>query len=252
MARCLRDRMRSMSLPGRDKESGARCDTSIRCDVWFGDIATVSGAHLELLDQVEKQRRQRYRQPADQDRFVLGAALIRLVAAARIGTEPRKVRVERACPGCGQPHGKPQLPGTGLHVSISHSGDLVALALTSVAPVGVDVEKVTDRDVADLARSVVGPGEPIAVPADLYTYWCRKEAIVKATGDGLQLPFPEVVVSPADQPARLVSYAGTTLRCAVADLSATGGYAAAVAVLAAGRLDVTIRDAGEVLLTAAR
>jgi 4'-phosphopantetheinyl transferase len=240
-----------MSHSGSDTksnpESGPECDIRIGCDVWFGDIHTAGAAHLDLLDEVEKGRRERYRQAADQDRFALGAALIRLVAAARSGVAPHEVRVDRTCPGCAQPHGKPQLPGTGLHVSVSHSGDLVALALTDVAPIGVDVEVLTGRDVAGLARSVVGPGEPIAAARDFYTYWCRKEAIVKATGDGLRVPLPEVVVSPADQAARLVSYAGALPPCSVTDLPVGDGYAAAVAVLADGRLDVAVHNAGQVL-----
>jgi 4'-phosphopantetheinyl transferase len=241
-----------MSLTGSDTQSRPECDIRIGCEVWFGDIHTIGAAHLELLDDIELGRRERYRQPADQDRFTLGAALIRLVAGARTGAAPHEVRVDRTCPGCAQPHGKPQLPGTGLHVSVSHSGDLVALALTACAPVGVDVEALSGRDVAGLARSVVGPAEPIAAPRDFYTYWCRKEAIVKATGDGLRVPLPEVVVSPADQAARLVSYAGAPPACAVADLPARDGYAAAVAVLADGRLDVTVHDAATVLTAMVR
>jgi 4'-phosphopantetheinyl transferase len=241
-----------MSLTGSDYASRPECDIPIGCEVWFGDIRTVGTAHLDLLDEVELGRRERYRQPADQDRFALGAALIRLVASARTGVAAGQVRVDRTCPGCAQPHGKPQLPGTGLHVSVSHSGDLVALALATLAPVGVDVEVFSGRDVAGLARSVVGAAEPIAVPADFYTYWCRKEAIVKATGDGLRVPLPEVVVSPADQAARLVSYAGARPPCAVADLPAPPGYAAAAAVLADGRLDVTLHDAADVLAALVR
>lgn len=251
----LVDRIRSMSQSGPDTASSplrAALDVSaqpprIACQVWFADIHSVRPGHLELLDEVERGRRERYRQDADKDRFTIGAALVRLLVAAQTQTEPARVRVDRSCHRCPQPHGKPRIIDADLHVSVSHSGDRVAVGLSGAAPVGVDVEAISGRDVTGLARTVIGPTEPIGSPRDFYTYWCRKEAIVKATGDGLQVPLIDVVVSAADTPARLVSYQGAGLPCAVADLRAGAGYAAAVAVLADGELDVHIEDAAAVL-----
>jgi 4'-phosphopantetheinyl transferase len=215
--------------------------------VWFADLASVRPAHLRLLNDVEQERRGRYRQEADRARFTVGAALLRLVVADELGVGPTDVRVDRTCARCGEPHGKPRVSGADVYVSISHSGDKVALALTREAAIGVDVEAIGVRDVAGLARTVLVAAEPLSRPADFFTYWCRKEAIVKATGDGLQVPLIEVVVSAADEPARLITYRGAALISSVCDLPIDGGYAAALAVLAEGEIDVSIHQAADVL-----
>jgi len=92
-------------------------------------------------------------------------------------------------------HGKPELPGAGLHFNTSHSGDYVALAFTRVAPVGVDIEQVrgdiTRRE--QIAERHFAPGETrqlMALPESdrlraFFDLWTRKEAFVKARGDGL-------------------------------------------------------------------
>lgn len=220
----------------------------LRCTVWLASTAEAGPGHVALLDPVERGRRAALRRPADRDRFTLAAALLRLAVAGATGRPPRAVRVERSCRDCGAPHGRPRLPGTGLHASVSHSAGRVAVALTRAAPVGVDVEQVRPTgDLAALARTVLAPTEPLRDPADLFTYWCRKESVVKATGDGLQARLTEVVVGPADEPPRLVSYHGAALPAAVADVPAGPGYAAAVTVLAAGRLEVTLAPAGDLL-----
>jgi 4'-phosphopantetheinyl transferase len=226
--------------------------STIVCDVWLADIGLERPAHRALLNEIEQQRRARYRQDADRTRFTVAAALLRLVASAQTGIAATSVHIDRTCPGCAEPHGKPRIVGTGLHASISHSGDRVALAVSRAAPVGVDVESITRRDVVDLAPTVLAAAEPLSGTEDFYTYWCRKEAVVKATGDGLRVPLRQVVVSPADTPARLISYQDGTLAATMRDLPIEDGYRAALAVLAEGDLEVRIHDATELLLGAGR
>jgi len=222
----------------------------VRCTVWLADTRQARPGHAALLDDRERGRRAALRHPVDRARFTLAAALLRLAVAGAVGGSPGAVRVERTCPDCGAPHGRPRLPGTGLHASVSHSAGRVVVALSAAAPVGVDVERVrSGPDVAALARTVLAAGEPLGAPAELFTYWCRKEAVVKATGEGLRVPLGEVVVGPARQPARLVSYRGAPLAAALADLPAGPGYAAAVAVLGSGRPEVWMADPGDLLGT---
>lgn len=223
----------------------------IECTVWVAGLGLAHPAHVDMLNPAERERHAAYRMAADRDRFAIGAALLRLVAAAELGVGAAAVPVDRACRRCQAQHGKPRIPETGLHVSISHSGDKVVLALTRVAPIGVDVEEMARRDTAGLARSVLAPGEQITGPADFYTYWCRKEAVVKATGDGLRVPFVNVVVSPPGAPARLVSYQDKPIACTISDLATTAGYAGAIAVLADGELLVRMHDAADLLRAAA-
>lgn len=94
---------------------------------------------------------------------------------------------------------------------------------------------------------MLAPAEQLRDPVDLFTYWCRKESVVKATGDGLQAGLAEVVLGPAAEPPRLLSYRGAPQPAAVADVPAGPGYAAAVTVLAAGRLEITLGRAADLL-----
>jgi 4'-phosphopantetheinyl transferase len=235
------------------RHGGVPASPALDCVVWLADIAAVAPRHADLLDEAERGRRAGYRLDADRDRFTAAAALLRLVASAHQGVAPAALRLDRTCARCGAPHGKPRLPDSDAHVSISHSGERVAVALTDAAPIGVDIELLTERDVLGLAHSVVSPAEPIAEPRDFYTYWCRKEAVVKATGDGLRVPLVQVVVSPASAPARLIAYPARSgepvdpAGCSLRDLPVEGGYAAAVAVLAAGELGVELVDGTSVL-----
>jgi 4'-phosphopantetheinyl transferase len=225
-----------------ERETGA-----LRCQVWMVDPGRVPRRYAGLLDPTERGRRDRYLRDGDRARFAAAAVLLRLAAAAAAGTPPERVRVDRACDRCGQQHGRPRLPGTGLHASVSHAGDLVAVALCRAAPVGVDVEQVGDRDVAALVAACLADDEPLAGPADFYRYWCRKEAVVKATGEGLRAPLAQVRVSPADRPARLLSYRGAGLVAALRDLPVPAGYVGAVCVLHAGPLEVELPDPGQLL-----
>lgn len=201
---------------------------------WYGD----------LLDAGERERRSALRQAADRARFTAATAVVKLAAGRRLGIPAGRVRIDRQCADCGRPHGRPRLPGLGLSVSISHSGDRVAVALASGPPVGVDVERVVPVDVAALAGQVLAAPEQAADPAELLRYWTRKEAVVKATGDGLRTPLSGVVVAPPGQPARLDSYAGRPgLHAILHDLAPGYGYLAALAVLAPGPLVVRDRDA---------
>jgi 4'-phosphopantetheinyl transferase len=90
---------------------------------------------------------------------------------------------------------------------------------------------------------VLDPQEPINQPEDMLTYWCRKESVVKATGDGLRVLMREVVVSPAESPARLIRYPGRELVAWMTDLDLGPSYAAALTVLTAGSVTVDLRSA---------
>lgn len=87
--------------------------------------------------------------------------------------------------------GKPYFADSPLHFSISHTKHRVFCALADV-PVGLDAEE-TDRAVSPLlAKKVLSPGEyaQYAAAADkpqaLLRFWVLKEALVKATGEGLR------------------------------------------------------------------
>ena len=221
-----------------------------RCEVHVGRIQDLRPAHLALLDDQERARAERYRLPADRDRFRLGAVLLRAAAAWHLDVLPANVAVDRTCGRCGAQHGRPRLPGTGLHASVSHSGEVVAIAIAWCGPVGVDVEAVRAIDFAAITESVCTPAERIEVrtETDFFTVWTRKEAVLKATGEGLSRPMSSLQVTPpSSAPALLGLDSGPPPACRLADISVGDGYRACVAVLTADPVTVSILDASELL-----
>jgi 4'-phosphopantetheinyl transferase len=215
--------------------------------VWWAGPADARTAHLGLLNPVELARRETLRQAADRDRFTAAAALLRLVTGQLTGLAPDRVPVERTCDRCGRPHGKPHIAGYDVHVSVSHSGQRVAVA-TAAAPVGIDVEQLRDVPFAELGEHTLGPGEHAADLAGFFTYWARKESAVKATGDGLSVPLSGVQVSPPDEPARLLGYqTRPELVATMRDLSPGPGYAGAVTVLTHEPWQLTEQDGSPLL-----
>jgi 4'-phosphopantetheinyl transferase len=226
-----------MTASGRLGSSAGR---PARCVVWLAEIVSMSVAP-ELLDTEERARRSSLPIGEERVRFTAGAALISSVTGAYTGTAPQDLRVDRSCPDCRVRHGKPEVPGTGLHLSLSHSGRLVALAVTRQAPVGVDIEAITRRNIDGLWRMILAPGERRSTAAGFYTCWCRKESVVKATGDGLRTPLTSVAVSGATGPAVLRRYRDQTPAAAMSDFIPAVGYAGAVTVLTDGPLELDVR-----------
>jgi 4'-phosphopantetheinyl transferase len=230
----------------------------MRCDVWWSAPVVATPRLVALLDDVERERYGSYRREIDQRRFLTGRTLIRTVAAERLGIDPSAVRLDASCFDCGKPHGKPRVvDGAGLEVSVSHSGSWVALAVTDGAPVGVDVEEIRDAEVDSLAGIAFSAAEKATfaeVPAEsrqaaFFTYWSRKEAVVKATGKGMSVPMSSLTLSRHDEPPRVVASESSEVDTAVvrmADLAVDSGYRACVAVFTAEPLDVSVHDTREV------
>jgi 4'-phosphopantetheinyl transferase len=210
----------------------------------------LAGAAADLLSDVEQARADRLRQPDDRLRSTTAAALLRVVAGDLAGVPPADLDVVRRCRSCGGPHGRPELPGTGLHASVSHAGGWCVVALTDLGPVGVDVEAVRQVDVAALSSAVLAPEEAVPDLPGFYVLWTRKEAVVKATGEGLLVPLDQVVVAAPGEPPTLVRCPGVADGGGVIrDLAAPQGYAAALAVLPAPGREVA--DVRETVLVAA-
>ncbi|NBE51943.1 4'-phosphopantetheinyl transferase family protein [Streptomyces boluensis] len=216
------------------------------CHIWWAAVPGAAQHSRHLLSEVELNRFGTLRQAGDQDRFVAGRALLRTLAAGLLGTAPERVAVAASCPDCPRPHGKPTLVGTGWEVSLSHAGAWVAVALTSGGPVGVDVEEI-DASLAlkDLASHVFAEAEPAAggaepSPLSFFRTWTRKEAVLKATGNGLRTPMSALAVSDAASAPALTAFTGRpdlVERVRLADLRPAPGYAAAVAVIAPGAVE---------------
>lgn len=211
------------------------------CDVWIASLSDLRLPHESILDDHERSRGNAYAQPVDRARFVLGAALLRLVAATETGVAPYDVVVDRRCAQCGKQHGRPHLPGSGLHVSVSHSGELAVVAASRHTPLGVDVEEVRDIDHAALLPYVSANDTIFESARSFFTVWVRKESVVKATGAGVGMDLTRVVVSAPEDPPRLERYGGEAhapVTASMADLALDPPYVGAVCALTSGTLAV--------------
>jgi 4'-phosphopantetheinyl transferase len=231
--------------------------------VWWARRQDASPRLAGLLDETEQRRWAAYRREEDRDRFVVGCALAKTALAGYVGQRPADVRFDRTCRSCGEPHGKPSARGSDLQHSVTHSGDLVAVAVAR-APVGVDVEQLDGRahplggedGPQGLARLVLADAERAALaavcPADqtraFLVAWTRKEAVTKATGDGLRVSFSEVIVTGAPGTPRLVAwpYPQSPESVSLLDLETDTGYVAALAVI--GRCAAVAARDGSALL----
>lgn len=236
--------------------------------MWWAHTSTASDRLLRLLTEQERARNARFRLQADRERHLLGRALARLVLAEYAGCPPEKVEFDLRCRSCedktrtgagaaeGSPHGKPVPvgPARGWEISVSHSGEWVALALAEGTPVGVDVERVSDsRDLAGLAAYTLADAERQAWDAlpeahrveAFFGYWARKEALLKATGLGLSGGLRRVAVTPPHTEARLVAWegGGGPTSTWMADLERGPEYRSALAVLTDRPVELMVRPA---------
>lgn len=203
------------------------------------------GAALHDLDALladdERSRADRFQFPNLRDRFVVGRATLRRVLAAYAGTDSSTLRF-----GYG-PQGKPHLlDGAGLHFNLAHADETCMIAIALQCEVGIDIEATTrDPDVAGVARQAFSPVECEALAAQpaherrdaFFRLWIRKEAYVKALGNGFAYPTTSFAVSlqPGSDDALLFDdeapRASATWR--VTEIPAPAGFCAALA--AAGR-----------------
>lgn len=225
--------------------------------VWWAAPSHAAPWMRELLDKAEWDRHTRYRRPADQDRFLVGCTLLKRAAAAQLDIDASTVRLIRICPDCDEAHGKPTLPQSGLELSLAHSGDRIVIATALRTPVGIDVEQETatlDPDaLASTALTAREAATLAALPArqrraGFLTYWTRKEAVLKATGDGLRVPLLQVEVTGPVEPPRVLAMAGRSPeQIGLLGLDAGPGHAAALAVIGPAPEQVLQLDASALL-----
>ena len=166
--------------------------TSGSADVWFArvgeHVADVDRYSRQYLSADERERLSRYRSRESAERYVVTRSLVRIVLAERLRAAPHDVAVGRTS------RGKPFVAD--LHFNVSHSGDLILLAISADRAVGIDVERrrevervdaliarwLTPSEQAELAARVAGH---TGVSDAFLRVWSLKEARLKALGVGI-------------------------------------------------------------------
>lgn len=227
-------------MPGNrhpDRHSASQAIPVPQPDAWPGDhriallqhaaetavdaeVASVAAFRLDLtpsavaalypcLSLEERQRAVRMHRDSDRRRYVVGRARLRQLLAERLDTSPVHVAL-----GYG-PHGKPRLEGeqakSGWQFNLTHCGETALAAVARHTPVGVDMEVVRALDDAEsLATGFFSSREIAAYQAlsaaeralGFFYGWTRKEAFLKALGEGLSRPLADfdVALSPREPP----------------------------------------------------
>lgn len=194
---------------------------------------------LELLSRDERVWADRFRFAQDRDRYIHSHAFLRMVLGRYLGMDPRRLEFRYG------PHGKPALAGeygAALRFNLSHSQELALLAITRGREVGVDVEyvqvhlpceQIAQRFFSAEEVAALDALPPSVRPRAFYSLWTRKEAYLKARGDGLAFPPDQVWVSHPDEPPSLLSVGSDLAEAAcwsLCDLAPAPGYVGALAV----------------------
>ncbi len=161
------------------------------------DLSVLLANYRTLLPETLQKEVFRYRRKVDQANCLVGKLL--LYAGHYLGTGTL-LDFDTFSKGF---HKKPFLLNSPLHFNISHSGHTVT-SLFGTTPVGIDVEKIQANKLEDFPN-LFTEGELKDITTGgmhrFFYYWTRKEAVVKANGKGMGIPFtaidtqkPEIVL----------------------------------------------------------
>jgi 4'-phosphopantetheinyl transferase len=156
------------------------------------------------LTSDEQDRAARFRFDRDRNRYIVARGILRTVLGLYLQKPPESLRFRYG------PRGKPSLDlvasPQSLEFNLSHSDDLALFAIGWNRNLGVDVEQIRPNfGGEEIAQRYFSAAEAQALvqlpvedrPAGFFKCWTRKEAYIKASGEGLQIPFDSFDVSPA-------------------------------------------------------
>jgi len=195
----------------------------------------------EALSLEEQQRAARFRFDLHRNRFIAGRGLLRFILSLYLRLDPGQIKFVYGS------HGKPALAPSvnpdGLQFNLAHSDALALVAVSRSGLVGIDIEHVRPLDeMNQLVERFFAPRESRSFqklparlkPSAFFNLWTRKEAWLKATGDGIAHYLNRVEVSfLPGEPARLLSLPSELPlggEWSLYDLTPPHGFAAALAV----------------------
>jgi 4'-phosphopantetheinyl transferase len=150
------------------------------------------------LSPDERKRAARFRFDRDRDRYVVGRGLLRRLLSSYVGIGAAELSFVYG------PYGKPLLANSELWFNLSHSGAVALFAFSTAGEVGIDVELDAPAFARErIAERFFSPAEVRALrslPSELQGHafmacWTRKEAFIKARGDGMSLALDSFDVS---------------------------------------------------------
>lgn len=195
----------------------------------------------EKLSIDERMKADCFRFDQDRNRCIASFGILKDILSLYIGIDPASVQISYGS------HGKPRLSDASgkdkLHFNLSHSEGSAVYVFARDYEVGVDIERI--RDLPEMnkivehffsAREKIAFGElPSCVRREaFFRCWTRKEAVVKAIGEGLYQPFDkfDVAMTPSEQSVKLSVKGDPKMpsHWLIQDLKPAPGFAGAFAV----------------------
>ena len=197
------------------------------------DAAGEVGTLAACLSAEEHERVSGLLSGTHQRRFIVARGMLRQLLGRYLDQDPGAVTFSRGA------HGKPFLQEGGLHFNVSHTHELALYAIAQSREVGVDVEwmrpQVAHEQIAARFFSLEEQEALAEVPDEerrtaFYNIWTRKEAYVKARGDGIAAGLGTFAVSLGAEAALLRSDEGRdeVERWKLVALEPAAGYVAAL------------------------
>lgn len=210
--------------------------------VWKASLER-SPSELDGLRQIlapdEQKRADRFRFEKHRDRYIVGRGVLRTILGRYLDRDPSGLRFQYTR------YGKPMLPAETeiLSFNLSHSHDLALYAVTQGREIGIDLEFIRKNiNLLGIAKRFFSPQEYSQLQAlpkssqlqAFFECWTRKEAFIKAKGEGFSLPLHrfDVSITPG-KPAALLRTEWNPAEAALWSLKSLNpapGYAAALAV----------------------
>ena len=200
-------------------------------------------AFAEPLSESERKRADRFQFDRDRKRFIVRHGLLRMILGRYLNLEP--ARLSFTCESRGKPALAGTLDGRTLHFNLSHSDGLALFAVARRFALGVDVERIRPiPEIDQIAGKFFSARESAvlkALPAEqkleaFFNCWTRKEAYLKATGEGIADALAQIEVSLVPGPtAQLLNIAGDAREASswsLHPLAPAPGFTGAVAVKA--------------------
>jgi 4'-phosphopantetheinyl transferase len=202
-----------------------------------GSEAEVEACHALLSDE-EREKASRYRVERPRTDYIFTRGTLRSQLSKYLRIPPHEISFRYT------KYGKPFLANdSDLAFNVSHSEGLALLAFTRKRDIGVDVEKLRPQtDALKLAerffsvreREALRPLSGDELHTAFFRCWTRKEAYIKAKGEGLSLPLHQFDVSIDPDPAEALIAtrpdATEATRWTVRNLQTSAGYAGALAI----------------------
>lgn len=158
-----------------------------------------------ILSRDELEKAHRFKFEKDKNYYIVGRGTLREILSKYLNADSAKLKFSYS------QNGKPSLENNKLKFNLSHSNGYAAYAFTTDDEIGIDVEymreipdilQVSERFFSEMERDELNKIGENQLELGFFNCWTRKEAFLKAIGDGLSYPLENfsVTLNPKDEP----------------------------------------------------